>query len=157
MRPSVAGERFLASWVSASGYVGSPDVDLCDTLMAQCLDALPLAIWITNAGGGIAFYNRAAYRYYGPRIALPGAPGHLFHHDDFDTSQAAGRRAVRTGLSIGLDVRALRYDHTPFWHALHFTPLFGKTSMVNGLLTTMTGIDGPRDAEKPRDPFDPCR
>ena len=150
MSASIAGDRFLTALLLEAGHAGSPEVTLCDTLMAQCLDALPVMLWVANAKGDVVFYNRATYQYYGPSIA-PARPGGraeaLFHRDDSERRRAAHRRVLRTGLDVHVDLRAIRHDYMPRWHALRMKPLFGGTPMVAGLLITMTDIHDSRDED----------
>ena len=125
----------------------------CDTLMAQCFDALPVMLWVMNPKGGVIFYNRATYQYYGPGIAAAlhgGQSGPLFHPHDAEAREAARRRALRTGLDVHVDLRAIRYDYMPRWHEMRLKPLFNKAPVIAGLLVTMTDIhDGREDASEP--------
>lgn len=148
MSTSIAEDHCLTGLLPETGGVVSPDSEFCDTMMAQCLDALPVMIWVTNARGGITFYNRAAYQYHGPRIALAREAherADLFSPEDFVTKSAARARALRTGLEVRVCLRTIRYDYTSRWHAFHLTPLFGKPCMVTGLLITMTDIHDQHD------------
>lgn len=152
MSISIGGDRCLAGLLSEAGRPSSPDIEFCDTVMAQCLDALPIMLWVTNVRGGITFHNRAAYQYHGPRIALGTLPyerADLFHHEDFPLKNAARERVLRTGLDVRVNLRTIRYDYTPRWHAFHLTPLFGKASMIMGLLIAMTDIHHQHDAPRP--------
>ena len=148
MSISIAGDHCLTGLLPETGGSATPDSEFWDGMMAQCLDALPVMIWVTNARGGITFYNRAAYQYHGPRIALAREAherADLFSPEDFATKSAARARALRTGLEVRVCLRTIRYDYTSRWHAFHLTPLFGKPCMVTGLLITMTDIHDQHD------------
>ena len=58
------GDRFLGTLLTAIG--SERDVDLCDSWLAQCLDAMPNLVEMTDTYGGTVFLNRAALDYFGP-------------------------------------------------------------------------------------------
>lgn len=113
------------------------------SLLAQCFDAMPSPIKTMNKTGLITFYNRAAFQYFGPRIAWARSPAErdsLFHPNDLPRRKAARERVLHHGESIRVELRAMRFDYCYRWHAFDLTPLFAAASTVSGLLVVMTDI-----------------
>lgn len=153
MKGMAVDNRFSGSVLSRLGHAEKPDLASCDALAAQCFDALPDPIKIMNAQGGIAFYNRAAFKYFGPRIAwahLPHERDPLFHHEDLDVRRKARDKAFRLAVPVCVELRAIRYDYVARWHAFNITPLFDAGQTVTGVLIRMTDIEN-----EPRHPIPP--
>ena len=120
-----------------------------ESTLAQCFDALPSPIAMTNASGLITFYNRAAFQYYGPRIAWAKTPAErdpLFHPNDLPRRRAARDRVLRQGERVRVELRALRVDYRHRWHLFDLTPLFDAAARVFGMLIVMTDIHDTRSA-----------
>lgn len=143
MTGKAVGDRFPGALLSGMGRTGAPGFAACDTLTAQCLDAMPILIKIVNTMNRIVFYNRAAYQYFGPRIAWARSPpesDELFHLDDRETKRLSKEKVLRRGLAVRVDLRAIRFDYVARWHAFDATPLFDTSQMVTGMLIRMTDI-----------------
>jgi len=133
---------------------GKPDPAVPDVVMAQCLDALPEAIFVLNPTGKTVFFNRAAYRYFGPGIDWSRSPeerDHLFHPDDRGPRREARERALKQGLRTRHSVRAVRIDYAPRWQSVELTPLFDRNAMIIGAVVRMTDIHEQRDRRSPAD------
>jgi hypothetical protein len=146
MDDQASRDRHPAAVLSELGCPRGPALEYCDTLLAQCFDAMPYGVKVMNAAAKVVFYNRAAYEYFGPRIVwarLPHERDHLFHPDDLPARCAARERVLRDGLSVRVPVRAIRYDYTMHWYTFDLTPLFDKASMVTGALVRMSEMPDP--------------
>ena len=151
MSRAMTGNRFLSSLIVDVCPTSVAGIDYYEALLTQCLDALPVKINLSNADGAIAHFNRASYEYHGPRIAWSGLSyerNGLFHDDDIDVARSAQTKALRSGLSVQIELRAIRFDYLPRWHACMFTPLFNKAQSVSGVLVTMSDIHDQRTAPR---------
>ena len=147
MNDAFIGGGFSASTLLDMNRDDAPDLVFRDTLAAQCFDALPSVIKIMNAAGRIVFYNRAAFQYYGPRIAWARWPHEcddLFHGDDQEARRLAREKVFRLGVGVRVDLRTIRFDYTPRWHEFDLTPLFDSRQLVAGILIRMTDIQDRR-------------
>ncbi len=153
MNDAAIGGGLPASVMLDMNREGAPDLVSCATFATQCFDALPNVIKIMNAAGRIVFYNRAAFQYYGPRIAwarLPHECDDLFHRDDQAARRLAREKVFRLGVGVRVDLRTIRFDYTPRWHEFDHTPLFDSRQLVAGILIRMTDIqDRPRETAAP--------
>jgi PAS domain-containing protein len=129
--------------MSALAGAARGDVDFFERLMGQCFDAMPGMILMLDKDGGTVFCNRAAHRYFGPRVTLSRGPEErdaLFHPDDRAAGHAALRRALREGISLTVPLRAMRYDYTMHWHDFEVTPLFDQLARTAALLVRTAPI-----------------
>ncbi len=147
MNDAATGARLSRTVLSELRHAGKPDLASCDALAAQCFDALPNPIKIMNAAEHIVFYNRAAFQYFGPRVAWARSPGEcdqLFHHEDHIARRQAREKVLKHGVPLRIDLRAIRFDYVPIWHEFDLTPLFDASQKVTGVLVRMTNIEEPR-------------
>ena len=71
---------------------------------------------------------------------LPHERDELFHQDDLEARTQAREKVLRHGIAVRVDLRAIRFDYEPRWHAYELTPLFDKFQLVTGILVRMTEI-----------------
>ena len=134
-------------WSHQPGPDPMPDLLAPGRLMAQCLDAMPDAIIVTNAAGDTVFFNRAALRFFGPRVtfAVSAADREEFYHpDDYLAGQEVRNEVLRQGGGASVMIRAIRFDYAQRWHQMDLTPLFGRNARVTGVLARMTDIHDQR-------------
>ncbi len=149
MTVAPAGLPVAPAWVHESVVQSPLEATAPDRLMAQCLDALPELIEMTDARGQAVFFNRAAFQYFGPGIVWPKEQDRLCHPDDHEARREARDKVLRRGVRARVAWRAVRFDYTPRWHLCDLTPLFDQRALVTGMLIRMTDFQ-----DQPRDLFD---
>ncbi|MGS0997233.1 PAS domain S-box protein [Rhodanobacter sp. UC4451_H18] len=120
-------------------------------LSQQLLQALPIAVHGTDAGGAITFFNEAAVELAGRR-PMPGEKwclfARLFQADGapLPHEQCAMARAVREARAIHGDIAlAQRADGRRIAFAAYSTPLFDG-GVLTGAVNMLVDIPDPREA-----------
>lgn len=126
-----------------------------ETHYRELLNALPAAIYTTDAAGRITFYNEAATALAGRRPVLGtdewcvtwrlyNPDGSPLPHDECPMAVALKEgRAVRGGEAI-----AERPDGTRVWFAAHPTPLWDESGAVVGAVNMLVDITHRKQAEE---------
>ena len=143
MDNDIIGNQILRSLLSGCDVPVTGEMELCDQLAAQCLDALPVMLMVLGPRSESVFFNRAAYCYFGPQLAWVKTLAQreqLVHSDDLDAKRATLEKMRQTGQNVSVDLRVIRADYAPRWHRLHITPLFDKIARIVGSLVTAIDI-----------------
>jgi PAS domain S-box-containing protein len=132
---------------TASDDAGSRRVS--DERLRDMAEALPQIVWITDASGGIEYYNRRWFEYSG---AAPGDPDPMhwrrfIHPDDTDHLFSSWRAAAALGQSWQAEYRLRRADGVYRWHLGQAVPVTDDAGGIIRWFGSATDIDGQKCVE----------
>jgi len=119
------------------------------------VDALPIAVYATDADGRITYFNEAAVKLWGraPKLGEDFWCGswHLFTTDGEPLShdECPMAIALKTGEMVrGVEAIAERPDGTRFRFVPHPTPLFDRSGKLVGALNVLLDVTDRQEIEK---------
>ena len=137
--------------------IGKVSLTPRERISRQAIEALPAAVYMTDAEGHITFYNEAAAALWGCRPTLGDSKfcgswklywpdGTPLSHDECPMAMALHqRRAIR-----GMEAVAERPDGTRIPFIPYPTPLFDASGRLTGAVNTLVDISEHKSAEQDR-------
>ena len=124
----------------------------------QLLEALPMAIYATDAAGTITYFNQAAAAFVGDRPDLHGdhwLSWPLFHLDGTVLPRAEFPTAVtlRERRPVRKQIIADRPNGTRIAFTVHSAPVFDDSGQINGTVNGLVAATEPEQADyQPAEP-----
>lgn len=107
-------------------------------------DAVPHAMWATDAAGNVLYRNRHVREFTGILVGEAESYLEWIHPDDRALLVFAWKTAVEQGTPMEIQYRMRRHDGVHRWHLLRGIPERDAEGKLLGWVLTATDIEGPR-------------
>jgi PAS domain S-box-containing protein len=119
-----------------------------ESRLREVTDMAPMFIWIANAEGRLAFFNRRLLAFTGKTLEEQVSAGwdSIVHHDDLDAFLAGFRRTSTTGEPIEVELRLRAANGQYFWFLNRAVAAPGPDGKVAGYIGSSIDITDRRRA-----------